>query len=269
MNEFDPPDDMGKTLPPVTVPSKGDSPFDLPRQPPIGIIHVLIWTACTALLMAGHRWFNTSGEMSDEHALFRTVTSVLNSILYGMALGGPILLVYRRLTGGAPFPVQPGHWLLLVEGFGCLIIWSAFVGTRVLERWNDTPDYDMFYVAVRVLTIQASLAVVLACVGWRFRGELYWRLYFWIRLPFYMAVALAWLPPLVSHYTQVPFSLVNGVQSCGVFVWGLWLVAAVIADWAKAKRRDWLHWLGVVVSFGGTVMYLISRLWFWLASILP
>ncbi len=51
MNEFKPLDDLGKTLPPVTVPSKVDSPFELPRQPPIGIIHILVWTACTAVLM--------------------------------------------------------------------------------------------------------------------------------------------------------------------------------------------------------------------------
>ena len=265
MNEFKPLDDLGKTLPSVTVPSKVDSPFELPRQPPIGIVHILVWTACTAVLMAVYRWFNFAGEMPGVHAIFYTVTQVPYSIIYGASLGGLILFVYRRLFGGAPFPIQPGHWLLLFAGIICLGSMSMAALFKVASEWTDIIGRGNTLMGVRMLVIQCTQAAFLAWTVWQFRGELYWRLHFWARLAVCIVGAMIWLPFLAYQDLYGVFALTRGLDSCSIFVWGVWLVAAAVADLAKAKRRDWLHWLGVAVSLGAVTMYLISRLWFWFA----
>ena len=72
MNPFQPANNMPGPPSPTAAPQPpgGADPDDPPRQPPIGIIHLLTWTAGSAVILGVDRWFSRSDGAFEGYATF-------------------------------------------------------------------------------------------------------------------------------------------------------------------------------------------------------
>ncbi len=114
----------------------GENPFGPPAPPPLRIAHLMLWTAGSAVILAMYRGIFDEIEPSVPHAirLILTVSLLLGSMICGAAISSVAVFLYRRFTKGPPFPVQPGHWLLLILGVVELVTLPAWRLLRCCRR---------------------------------------------------------------------------------------------------------------------------------------
>lgn len=129
----------------ASIAPDGESPFGPSPQPRLGIIHIMLWTAGSAMILAMYRAMVDFDDMPEQARAQWYVMQIGYSIAYGAALAGAILFAYRRLTKGTPFPVLPGHWLLLTWG---LVFIASSVGHMVrwaVRIWFDNSNLFLIY----------------------------------------------------------------------------------------------------------------------------
>ncbi|MCP4898408.1 MAG: hypothetical protein GY906_15650, partial [bacterium] len=108
-------------------PSPPGSPFaNEPEQLRLGIIHLMVWAASTAVYFSLYR-IMVFGR-PDPLTVF-TIISVIAGLGVGAAWGGLLIYLSRRCRR-IPFPVAPGEMLLVALGVTSLL----FTGVCVLSR---------------------------------------------------------------------------------------------------------------------------------------
>ncbi len=86
------------------------------EQPRLGIIHLMLWTAGTAIVLTIDRIAqDLVPEESSPLDSIRPWMSAAWAVVIGPAIATWAVLIRRRLRG-IRFPTQPGEWLLLVSG---------------------------------------------------------------------------------------------------------------------------------------------------------
>ena len=161
---------------PLQTPPPG-SPFrPVPEQPRLGIIHLMVWTACVAVYFSINRLFYPD-ELLQTDPLF-LVFWVGEGIVLGAALGGLLLFVARRCRG-LPFPTQPGEMLLVLSGVNAAM-YLLLALLFLLIREGDGPITNstqlIFHQAFALLTV-VVLGVLHLIVIVRTKIPR-WRLYF-------------------------------------------------------------------------------------------
>jgi hypothetical protein len=81
----------------------------------LGLSHLMLWAAGSASALAMLRFWIPRGVLQGLPTT-QLVVLALGSVGTGIELGGLALLAARRHRG-SPFPVHPGEWLLVAEGF--------------------------------------------------------------------------------------------------------------------------------------------------------
>jgi hypothetical protein len=237
---------------PAQIPAPVE-PYVHSPQPPLSIAHLLVWTAGSAVILGVAQTYARWADFPEWFRIPYQVQEVLYSPLAGAAICSLYLAAYRLLTHGPAFPVQPGHWLLLVYGLRTAFSWCGAGAVLVLDHFM-----------IRVLgPYQGMLSVVAFCgagaVGygiacWRLRDRPSWRIYLLVLALLDLLVAGAWLIMLVGplfgrdSFQQGLVSLAQAVQVVGGVLLGLVLFVLAVIELARGIRRDWLHWLGVVLS---------------------
>ncbi|MBN1910483.1 MAG: hypothetical protein JW818_12135 [Pirellulales bacterium] len=239
-------------------PIDGGSEFlEVPR---LSILHLILWTAVTAVLLAVMRGFAkaSSGDLSG------TIFAVLWAILGAACLTGAGVLVvtrFRHRIGRLHF----GHFLLILLGIVWLDVATTFCAVDLLRRdtagqsATDSRSYqssDPHSRADTPTTGHRSLSGF-TIIGWLLRLLVIVVLVLFavrhprIALPLIgvfglMAVSII---PLSAVVTACAFS----GKGAGIvfFFMGLYVLASLAAGvWLSfASRRlnaDWLHWLGIV-----------------------
>jgi hypothetical protein len=219
----------------------------------LSIAHLMVWTFGSAVILACYRVIDmgqdgdsplrTEGGM----AIVRQVSALFHSIFLGAELGGVMLFAWRSLAGTRGFPTQPGHWILLIEGMSAMLVWTgqaaAFVmdgGTqRNIHLWAawQLPNCTITGVAYALLLAQPGLTS-----AWRFACAV---------LSFQYCVALAaemafLQQPPVSSLHQWAFDL----QSVWLPPLAILVVIAAARLDPDVRRRDFLHWTGIVALLG-------------------
>lgn len=245
--------------------AQGESPFGPLPQPRLGIIHIMLWTLGSAMILAMYRALVDLAGMPEQARAQWYVLQIGYSIAYGAALAGVILFAYRRLTKGAPFPVMPGHWLLLTWGVVFVVGSVGHVARWAVRFWLDSYPTVMFvYGFAQWLTHMAAalmLLVAILCV----KDLAYWRVYLWASLVFQGILANMGLIGMPAA-TMVSYMLQRWIYGLGAIVLVIWLLATLARDRRRGIRRDWLHWTGVIVTLSGPVLFAIQMLWTFLAS---
>lgn len=244
--------------------SIGENPFGPPAQPPLSIAHLMLWTAGSALILAidpqalDEVEFATPGDLRT----IITVHRLFSSTIYGVAIASVAIFVHRRFRKGPPFPVQPGHWLLFIQGLLVLFTlpaWSVFV--LLQSRWISDGDIRWFTPSILFVGLQVlSHGITIGGYGWalrRLQAERRWRLLFWFELGLGVCNLLACLTEWVRWW---PASSFLAFEWMSAFVSAVWLVVVAILDWRQRTRRDWLHWTGVVVQLSGAALAVLTNL---------
>src|SRR5438128_1967146 len=102
--------DSPDRFPPLTT----DGPPTVPRRPsvpPLGIRHIMLWTACTAGVLVIWRAIG----LQATEPTFQQMLAAAGALVAGPALASVLLFPAWR-AGRYRFPSFGGEWLLLVMG---------------------------------------------------------------------------------------------------------------------------------------------------------
>ncbi|HYW78481.1 MAG TPA: hypothetical protein VE890_02855 [Thermoguttaceae bacterium] len=227
-----------------------------PEEPRLGIMHLLVWTACVAVYFSFLRTMTESGQ--EQFLGSSNAVSVFYGLGMGTALAGLVLLVSRRLRG-FPLAKHPGEYLLLL--FGVSLIASVVIqmiivriGPISVGRWSWA-EYALMGTSYGMLAID-GLILLIATVRVKI---LHWRVFFVIMM---MTLALQFLGPLILarflsvRSMGVAFQLIPQIDT-------VLLTVVVLIDLWRSERYPWQHWFGIGLRFWfgafavGRVIYVI------------
>jgi len=254
----------------------GGSPFVAFYRPArLGIIHLLAWTAVTAVLLSltmslrslagqptGTRVVNSWSEG------FVTVYWMVETIVMGAGLVGLFVLARDRFRG-ATGHLQPGHWLVLAQSAPDAIRRFVYVTAMLMLLLGNTGmgSSPMMWIA----RIPPFVSPLLAC-GFYWAGTVRCpagRLWRWtlgmLAVNSGMSVCLAasilalrgsWIRGFATIITTLGW--VTGlIYLAGAFL----LLVGAIRDLRRRNRRDWLHWLGVAMIASTVLFSLVTLAW--------
>jgi hypothetical protein len=235
-----------------------DAPLALAPQPTmsvagnrLGISHFLLWLAATAVVLTAFRPVlsdsvfprqGSAGERFSSHEHFVAFVAIATiAPIWGAALAGFGLAGWRRLRGGAPFPVHPGHWLLLVVGSGVV----AVLPVPEMARLGGSLSGGR----TGVLSLAPSVALAALIVATRkLRTNSPWH-------PLFLSLAVScgvmlmgflWDAARFHSRQENEFVLaLLGFAWCMIFVFALAIRS--IADLCLERKYDALHWVGVAL----------------------
>ena len=264
----DHPHDSTPLQSPGKSPFAPGSPFAAHYLPPrLGIIHLLAWTAATALLVIF--WMATTEMIGDDggdsipraiRVAQQVVWSIQLTALAAGLVGTGILLLakIRRLRGR----FQPGHWLLLISTLiwapSLLVPWALFLLIGTPDS-VDTPSASSLVWISRtwnLVTTSTSFAAYFFATFVCKAGNR-WRICFAVLAAFGLMQTFRYVGALFSVSL---FWWTKPLQYRSLIV-GAVLLMAVLIDLRRGPRRDWLHWLGVAIIATGVLLSVAWWVW--------
>lgn len=243
------------------VPGVSSPPGALPPRNRLTTAHLLLWMAGTGLALVyfqsqrppppekiGFASFITApgADVEPEMAKARQqiwrgwqnryLLGLAASPIYGAALAGIGLAIWRTVTGRFGFPARPGHWVLLETG----LLWGLVALSHQLHLLPLTGDGRDLVLASVMFTVAAAAALLVGQSGWRVP-----------MVTFACGLAILCLAYLISFgLGSIEPPAIFGV---GHFVLGtvpfLALLVAIL-DLAEGRPYDIFHWIGVATFFG-------------------
>lgn len=213
-------DDSAST---AIVPS--DTP---PAKPRLSVVHLLVWTATSAMMMAVLRVPNSRAQDFQ----FIDAYTIGFSIYGGIVVGGVLMWIARRCRQ-MRFPTEPGEWLLVAQGS----VVSLFSIGTVLDRL--IVDDDWAYIPMWVLIFATGLLPIIFCRQGR------------VWFVFFLLLFLIYALPLIVVLGK------PGLEAIEYFVWAqmlmigaspLFIATGLATDWWYGVRRGWVHWIGVATA---------------------
>jgi hypothetical protein len=247
------------------------------HQNRLAIAHLLLWTATTAVVLVhqqsgkpppaesiGFASFLSQGTAAEsaaakDHARQRIwrgwnnqwLVGLAASPIYGAALAGILLALWRQISFRFGFPTQPGHWLLVLIG---MLYWTVALRFFLSSVLGNDNRIDLGTAAVMSVSsafiafalwrpLRWSLAVGLAAVGFAALGCAILAVIF--------SSAMEPLPPFAVAAMLALMFLGSGI---------LLALLSSVADLYEETRYDSLHWIGVftlICVLGHFVLILI------------
>ena len=230
--------------------------FAHPRQPPLSIIHLLVWMVTTGLFLGLGRvaistWENAEVDVPSWYRMLFQVEQVLTAPLCGAALFSLLLMIWRLVRRGPHFPSQPGHWLMVIYGFTIACTWGFGIATAVWVPANWDVRIPAYFFDWLQYALGYLIGGIVCCVaGWRLRDQWYWKLDFKV-CGLLQLTSAAILLLLVAGGEFVWWTGRVWITRFGMFEafsFAVILVVMVIYEVRRGDARDWLHWVGVALG---------------------
>jgi hypothetical protein len=248
------------------VPTTPNPEYICPPQ--LGIIHLLAWMTVAAVLLGIYEYLYLG--RSRQPVTFVTWLIMFSRNLQAAALVGAGVAINAKIH--QPWRhFQPGHWLLLYLGLTTLLT----LVSRLFERLAGLDAYAIphEYFSPIVSSGKTLLEMVIFFwIAWQIPEPGRWKNFFkfwaWciiaslvLYLFFYLVFGL-WrqgpLAPVRVGATPPPTSLTPPLWQfiVAASVMGytryllpmLFLMVVVVMDARRKRKRDWLHWFGVVIT---------------------
>jgi hypothetical protein len=238
------------------------SPDVTPPDPQLSIAHLMIWTALSGAMMAFYNLIMSvqrTASGSEDNWMNSPIGFALRTV-WAMAAGanlGGVLLLFARRWRGQAFPAQPGEWLIVMQGIGCIFGMLLNLGNSVigyLELLKLTWVYLVLHLIGQLVNIVEYLLPAFLC-----KDNGAWRRFFWV------ATIVAFLSAGVALVSILAHDLFFRVNEAGLVRWiplGICAVAfllAVVNDLRRRIQRGWVHWVGVVAL---TLQFLNHEAWY-------
>ena len=249
------------TLPqlPGKSPFGARSPFAEHYRPPrLGIIHLLAWTAATAVLLKfsmAMEMIGSAGGSTAPVSAFQQVLGLIFSTAHAAGLVGTAILFLAKVRG-LPGRFQPGHWLVLVAS----VTWLVFQLIWFLQVLAMRAGFYDHFGPSWILVLVGLTAVL--CGGVYFYLTLAskdgrrWKTCFGVLAVVDVMWGLSFLGFCVL---DMPWLLNSYVF--GSLIEGSTTLVIVIVDLRRGPRRDWLHWLGPTMIGTGALVGVAPWLW--------
>lgn len=229
----------------------------LPREaappPRLHILHLLLWTLCTAVYLALVRAIDdVPKEMSSSFSMLRHASSLVNSIFVGAALTGGGVLVHAYRRHGTPLIRHPGHWLVLVSAAFSMLMLLIFVASYVLP--SDGSTDGVFFLVYGGVYMGSA-------VGYAFAIQeselLRWKLIFVaiFGMAAMQGIHFFGIWATFDHFPE--WSLFSTLPNWGRLLVCLGIVIVSIVDARKGRHRDWLHWIGVATYIVNSIVAVV------------
>jgi hypothetical protein len=256
--------------------SPGKSPFapgspfaEYYRPPHLGIIHLLAWTAATAVLlkfsMAMEMIQDTGGSsMPPSMRVFQQIFGFIYSTAFAAGIVGTCIVLRAKMSR-LPGRLQPGHWLLLIATVSSLLSLARWAFYVLAETTGLVGSFSPSWILVlfgleEIICSGMYFGATLAC-----RAAKRWKVCFAVlaAVNFMRGVLSVGSVLLDSPSWAISFSSLP----LGSMIVGLVLLLAVLVDLRRGPRRDWLHWLGVAIIATGVLVY--AAWWAWSMFAMP
>ena len=86
----------------IMMGSAGKTPFASIRTPRLSVLHLMLWTLCSAVYLTLIRAVYLLQEMPDDYAAIQQSSSVFYGMIGGAVLTGAVVLGHARLRYGHP-----------------------------------------------------------------------------------------------------------------------------------------------------------------------
>jgi len=242
--------------------SQAELPFASVETPRLRILHLMLWTLCSAVYLTLIRAiYALQGDMPNRYVAIQHASSVVRGIITGAVLTGAIVLVSTRVRTGPPMLRQPGHWLLFISAILNLIQLPLLILVLLLQDFASSGTFH--YLIYGVVFLFPPIAYSVAARHSRARR---WKILF-VALA---AVSLTYFLYFLSVALSIDGRFGYGVSIfASIPTWGSLLLAAAVlvvslADWMAGRRYDWLHWTGVtthVMAASLTMLWMVTS-WF-------
>lgn len=236
------------------APEHPDASTGTPR---ISIVHIMLWTAISAIYVSLLRWIYAQQEWPEDIIAMQRASGIVNAIIVGAAITGTIVLIQARVIWRrTQLLSHPGHWLLVIQSFFAMLslgVYSLF--TLLLKQITSSPYQNLFVMMYGLSFLAMTVAYLLA--AWRTQASRWKAVFLGICLvgALQSVTYLVWIP-LSSHF--VTYLRWAGFIRLAVVVW---MVAIAIWEITQSQRRDWLHWLGVVTYLASVFVTFLQSLW--------
>lgn len=237
-------------------PSADAPPFAPPvvylRPPRLGIIHLLAWTAATAVIL---KLFTAGREIAgtfDVPVAFEVLgwaTETVTSTAIGAGIVGASVIAGGRMRG-IPGRLQPGHWFVLIHTLTTLAAWLPSTAVLVHGAFEGRANDTFASWCCATASIMALLRIVAYFFVARWMQDAWpWKSATRIMAAMGLAQAIG-MSGFISVILKLsPFALAA--------IWPIMvsstLIVAAIIDFRGGARRDWVHWLGVALLVESSV----------------
>ena len=257
-------------LPPIidslTAPTLVTASAIADKQPPLSIVHLMAWITGSAFILTGYRLLEFDRDSTSPSIMIAFQS--LNAMIQGAAMASVGLWAWRRMRGGARFPVAPGHYLLCIIGCNTVLQWGLiFLWLAGTKAQGIVDQYRLGYLGIYSAS-QFLEAGLLVYAGMSISRVRHWSMALLAlagssvlrmlqSLAYLVVFAYEQWPivPLLSYLDKLPGSLTLAAVGIACFI-DLW----------RSQQRDWLHWLGVVIVAAGVASQWGFQLVMWLVT---
>ena len=208
------------------------------QMPRLSIFHIMLWTFCTAFLLAMTRVIYSLQEMDDGFLMVQQSSNILYGMVNGAVLAGAIVLIYTRLQSGPPLVRHPGHWLLIVPAPMVIAYFFLAIVNLIVADSNNHGFPFVYFIGYPVVYVGEAIAFCIA--SWQAQSKA-WRILFVGQAISFGLSVLSLVAVILQSYSPIIWSLPSW---CRLALSG-WAIVAVIIDFRRGRQRDWLHWAGV------------------------
>ena len=229
----------------MTTPA-GETPATPAMTPRLSILHIMLWTLCSAVYLTLIRAMNAQQQLPASYAVIRQSTSVLQGIVMGAVFAAAMVLAHARLRYGSPLTRHPGHWLVLiisVTTFTYLVVITAFSALALpFARGVFTATYSAMATAQVIGYLIAS---------WSSKRSS-WRPLFATLALLEALRALVYLGMLFDQSNIRIWASTSALPNWGRVIVCGWMMVLSLRDLRRGQRRDWLHWTGIAAFIAST-----------------
>ena len=226
-------------------------PFTAPR---LGIIHLLAWTAVTAVLLkiylAAGYFELPSEEFSKAERIYSYVRMTLLLLLVSASVVGTAAIFLSKLRG-ATGRLQPGHWLVVIYAFITVLTLPAwiliFVYKTQLEALSGNAFFYLYYFLYGGINLLFAFLCLIATI--RIKDAFRWK--FMLGFFVFTSVMKGFLYfSIVLSFSLYKLAMLPIEDVLIIFI----LPVVVTIDLARRAQRDWIHWLGIAGVLIGAIM---------------
>jgi hypothetical protein len=203
-------------------------------KPRLSILHLMVWTATSATVLAVQRYL---GGINSTLTTFEAIYRIGFGIYGGVVVGG-VLMWIARVRRHERFPVEPGEWLLLIQGWSVILL--AIISVLKVHMHQIEHEYKLFPLAFLVIGLWPAFCC---------RQGRAWRWFFSVLALFYCTPLILLYPVEANVWAAVGMMRIfAAIASILMGFSTLSLIGAVATDLGKGIQRGWVHWVGVMTA---------------------
>lgn len=223
----------------------------------LSLTDLFVWMTLTGLFCFLYREYLTTPWQDSLRLIWSTAPYLL---AYPVCLTASVMIA-RHWMRRRPIDFQPGYWLMCVNGITALMTIEVLVIRMIFPALDNIVIYSplgerpwplLVYIAEHTCYL-----VLLVTAGFVLPVRWFWRTFLVLPLSMTgMSLISFILLMLFVTTSEVWLLIINYGEQANTILGPLLIATLTIVDVSTTnQRRDWLHWLGVILTL---LLYLVA-----------